>query len=73
MIEFQKNTQTNVWRERWTDPISATARGLTSAITVDRHLKVKGIEYDADLTKTLLHRSQHVKKSAQFMKSFSRF
>ena len=57
MIEFQKNTQTNVWRERWTDPISATARGLTSAITVDRHLKVKGIEYDVDLTQTLLHRS----------------
>ena len=31
--------------------LSATARGLTSAIAADRHLKDKDIEYDAGLTK----------------------
>ena len=29
----------------------ATARGLTSTIAVDRHSKVKDIEYEAGLTK----------------------
>ena len=56
MIQFEKNIQTDVRKQRWTDPIlygtlTATARGLASKTAINWHLKVKDIEYNFGLTK----------------------
>ena len=55
MIQFQENTQTDIRRQGWTDPIQrilpATARGLTSKTVVNGYLKVKDIEHDVVLIK----------------------
>ena len=56
MIQFEKNIQTDVRKQRWTDPIlygtlTATARGLASKTAINWHLKVKDIVYNAGLTK----------------------
>ena len=55
MIQFEENTQTDVRKQRWTDPIlygtlTATARGLASKTAINWHLKVKNIEYNVGLT-----------------------
>ena len=55
MIQFEKNIQTDVRKQRWTDPIlygtlTATARGLASKTAINWHLKVKNIEYNVGLT-----------------------
>ena len=49
----------------------ATARGLTSTIAVDWHLKVKDMEYDVGLTKNYCI-IVNVQKSAQFKNSILR-
>ena len=54
MIKFEENTQTDVWREGWTDPIlqdpsshhQGTSTSTTSATAVDWHLKVKNKKCD---------------------------
>ena len=55
MNQFQEKTQTDIRRQRWTEPfhriLPATARGLTSKTVVNWHLKVKDIEYNVGLTK----------------------
>ena len=57
MMQFQENNQTDVRRQRWTDPfyriLPAIAMGLTSkTTTVNWHLKVKYIEHNVGLTKS---------------------
>ena len=55
MIKFQENTQIDIRREGWTDPIHrillATARGLASITAVDWHLKVKNKKCHVGLIK----------------------
>ena len=55
MTQFQENSPTDSKMEGQTDPIyrtlPATTRGPTNTTAVDWHLKVKGIEYNVDLTK----------------------
>ena len=53
-------------------PLPATSRGLKSTIAIDTHFKVKDIEYDVGLTKSVASRST-CKKPAKFINSFSRF
>ena len=55
MIRFQENTQTDVRREGWTDPISqdpsSYRQGANKYIAVDWHLKVKNKKCNVGLIK----------------------
>ena len=55
MTQFQETPQQKGgWKDRQTlfhSTFPATARGPTNKTAVDWHLKVKDIEYNADLTK----------------------